>query len=39
MFKDVNEMIFPGVIEGDRILWEDGNWYIYTSNKWILENK
>lgn len=39
MFKDVNEMIFPGVIEGDKILWEDGNWYVYINGQWILENK
>jgi hypothetical protein len=37
MIKDVNEMIFPGVLEGDRIFWEDGKWYTYTNGTWVEE--
>jgi hypothetical protein len=34
---DINEAIFPAVQEGDRILWSDDKWYIYTSGQWIEE--
>ena len=35
---NINEINFPQTTEGDRILWEDGNWYVYTSGQWVLEN-
>ena len=34
---NINEAIFPQVKEGDRVLWEDNKWYVYTSGEWVLE--
>ena len=34
---DINEVSFPAVQEGDRVLWEDGNYYIYTNGTWVVE--
>jgi hypothetical protein len=34
---NINEVNFPQVQEGSRILWEDGKWYVYTSGEWVLE--
>jgi hypothetical protein len=36
--KNINDEKFPAVQEGDRILWEDNIWYIYTNGTWVLEN-
>lgn len=33
--KDINEMVFPHVQEGDKILYNE-KWYIYTNNIWVL---
>lgn len=38
MIKDINTINFPEVKEGDRVLWDDGKWYIFVDNKWVLEN-
>lgn len=38
MAKNINTIQFPEVKEGDRVLWEDGKWYVYTNGTWILEN-
>jgi hypothetical protein len=38
MARDVNEMIFPGAVEGDKIFWEDELWYIRTNGIWVLED-
>ena len=35
--KDINDVVFPNVTEGDRILWQDGKYYIYTNGTWVLE--
>jgi hypothetical protein len=35
---NINEITFPAVKEGDRVLWEDKNWYVYTNGTWIVEN-
>jgi len=34
---NINEVNFPQVKEGDRVLWEDGKWYIHTNGTWVLE--
>ncbi len=34
---NINEATFPAVQEGDRVLWEDGNYYVYTNGTWVLE--
>ena len=34
---NINEIKFPAVQEGERVLWEDGKWYVYTSEEWVLE--
>ena len=36
---DINEMNFPQVTEGDRVLWQDDNWYVYTDGTWVKESK
>jgi len=36
---NINEITFPAVQEGDKILWEDGNYYVYTNETWVLEEK
>ena len=33
---DINEMVFPAVQEGDRVLHEDV-WYVYTDGTFIEE--
>lgn len=38
MIKDINTVQFPEVKEGDRVLWADDKWYVYTNGTWILEN-
>ena len=35
---DINEATFPEAQEGDRVLWEDEQWYVYTNGTWILES-
>jgi hypothetical protein len=35
---NINNTNFPEVKEGDRVLWEDGNYYICTNGTWVLEN-
>ena len=35
--KDINELSFPNVQEGDRVLYYE-KWYTYTNGTWILEN-
>ena len=35
---NINEVKFPAVQEGDKVLWEDSKWYVYTSGQWVLEN-
>ena len=35
---NINEASFPAVQEGDRVLWEDNNWYVYTNGTWVVEN-
>ena len=34
---NINETTFPAVQEGDKVLWEDNQWYIYTNGTWVLE--
>ena len=34
---NINEATFPAVQEGDRVLWEDNQWYISTNGTWVLE--
>lgn len=34
---DINEIPFPAVQEGDRVLHEDGKYYVYTNGTWIEE--
>jgi len=36
--RNINTIVFPEVKENDRILWEDGKWYVYTNGTWIVEN-
>ena len=38
IMRDINTIVFPEVKENDRILWEDGKWYVYTNGTWIVEN-
>lgn len=35
---DINNISFPAVKEGDRVLWSDNKWYIYINGQWVLEN-
>ena len=35
---NIHEAKFPEVKEGDRVLWDDNKWYIYTNGRWVLEN-
>lgn len=34
---NINEINFPEVKEGDKVLWSDNNWYVYTNGTWILK--
>jgi hypothetical protein len=34
--KDINELGFPNVQEGDRVLYYE-KWYIYTNGTWVEE--
>ncbi len=34
--KDINELSFPNVQEGDRALFNE-KWYIYTNGTWVEE--
>jgi hypothetical protein len=34
---DINQAVFPMVTEGDRALWSDGKYYIYTNGIWVEE--
>jgi hypothetical protein len=38
MATNINDIKFPYLTEGDRVLHEDGKWYIYTNGTWVLEN-
>lgn len=35
---NINDINFPEVVEGDRLLWSDSKWYVYTNGTWVLEN-
>ena len=34
--QDINQLIFPEVQEGDRILYYE-KWYVYTNGTWVEE--
>jgi hypothetical protein len=34
--KDINELGFPNVQEGDRVLYYE-KWYVYTNGTWVEE--
>jgi hypothetical protein len=34
---NINNVNFPEVKENDRVLWEDGKYYIYTNGTWVEE--
>jgi hypothetical protein len=34
--KDINELSFPNVEEGDRVLYYE-KWYVYTNGTWVEE--
>ena len=37
MATNINDVKFPVVQEGDRILWDDEKWYVYINGTWVLE--
>lgn len=34
--KDINELVFPNVQDGDRVLYHE-KWYTYTNGTWVEE--